>query len=278
MTRRALGGFALTAALASPAALFALTSREGQVDWLPAPSAGLLVRGLVTLAGGRPLLAVCAVAVALGLRRSDRSTALAVAWLAVPIGLSFALSFVKPIFYPHYLIVALPGLLLLVGQGIAKAPRLLTPLLVAGLVCATGLGLTRAYDRDKEEWRTATERVLAESRPGDGIAFYHPVTRTPFEYYVLTAGRPDAAPEPLFPAAEWGAYALGEYRDTFDLAVLDDRERIWLVTSHAAGGARERELAAVEAALDGYRQSLSWSFKGLEVRRFDASGPGLRVQ
>jgi hypothetical protein len=83
-----------------------------------------------------------------------------------------------------------------------------------------------------------TAGVLAQSRPGDCIAFYPEDGRMAFQYYVGTgAAAPGRAPRPILPALRWGTvrpyvedYAtLG--RSQLRRAVAGCR-RLWLVSSH----------------------------------------------
>jgi 4-amino-4-deoxy-L-arabinose transferase-like glycosyltransferase len=166
------------------------------------------------------------------------SAAALVTWLSVPIIGALAVSYlVTPVFYPRFLIISLPPLVLLAAAGAgAIRPRWAAALAMLALFVGEGMGLERWYARmRKEDWRGATAYVLARSAPGDGVVFHAPYVRRAFEYYVLQSGEgASTAPEPLFPSGAWGALDPRNPEITGDFASWwaahpPRRTRLWVV-------------------------------------------------
>jgi mannosyltransferase len=162
-------------------------SRRNALYWLPKPDRGLVELALQEFTGGFSgvsavrwaTLAAGAVLVAAALwrlRRSDpageRATlAIAACWGIVPGVLLLAVSVVKPVFWPRYAIVALPGLCLLVAlaarqiwdsrRGTALVWGCLATILAAGV-------LADADQRSflQENWPPAAAWLRAERAPG----------------------------------------------------------------------------------------------------------------
>jgi mannosyltransferase len=130
-------------------------------------------------------------------------------WLAVPVLSSLALSAVRPIFLPRYLIVVLPALVTLAALGIAALPLpALRAAAIVAIVAASIPWLVAYYGEDfknGEDWRSAVTDVIARERPGDGIVFLTRFGRRPFEYY-LERFHGEADLDPLYPSLPWGAY------------------------------------------------------------------------
>jgi mannosyltransferase len=193
-----------------------------------------------------------------GRDRSTWSTVLALAWLGVPILGSMALSFVRPIFLPRYLVVALPGLVTVAALGIAAAPWAVVRGAALTAIVALSIPWLIAYYRgdfkNGEDWRRAVEAVVAHERAGDGIVFLSRYGRRPFEYYLdRFHGTVDLTP--VYPSYPWGRYTPVLADQHFPsarraAAELDEaHRRIWAVllwggfdSPHEAGGSMERAL------------------------------------
>ena len=124
------------------------------------------------------------------------------AWLIVPVVLSFAVSFVQPMFVSYYLIICIPALVLFGAAAIARLRRpLVAGALVAPLVWLSATYLLPFYARDSvENWRDPTRYVLAATRAGDGIVFFPDGGRKPFGV-LRASGRGCGASEPRAAAA-----------------------------------------------------------------------------
>jgi mannosyltransferase len=152
--------------------------------------------------GNRPLLVIYLIAVVaafvMAVRRW-RSRGVTAAWpelflgvwIAVPIAVALIVSYtIDPIFQFRYLLVALPALVLLVADGIARTKS--TVLFVLFLVIASGVSL-RSLDlchpgcsTPTQDFRGATSFVRTHARPGDEILFDPSYLGRGFAYY---AGR-----------------------------------------------------------------------------------------
>lgn len=115
-------------------------------------------------------------------------------------------------------------------------------LLVMGALSVNGVFAyyQRDFDLGRDDWRMASQYVLANAEPGDGVFFYTAPGRMTFEYYRSLAGKGIRDPEVLYPSS-------GEqitYRDFLSTPlaeVLQDpppqRKRVWLfLNNHRAGG------------------------------------------
>jgi hypothetical protein len=160
-------------------------------------------------------------------------------WLLVPIVLTLTFSLIKPVFLPRYLVMCMPAVVLLASSGLCRLrPRWMTILILAAMLGLSARGLQRYYRADfdiaREDWRGATQYLLSNSLPGDGVLFHSAQARLPFEYYADSQpGRRQI--NVLFPA-----YADKlSYRDFLanaknaPLAEFSGRyQRIWLVLAH----------------------------------------------
>jgi mannosyltransferase len=278
----AVGGAGL---LAAPVVLTAISADAGQIDWIDEPSLRSLYYVVRALAGGTAVaLLVYAVLGAVGLVSAARSEArwkavLLAGTAALPIVVPFVLSFAKPIVVDRFSIVALPAIVTLVAVGILRlGKRPLPAVALAAVIAASTLGLWNYFAHgEKEDFRAASEHVLERAEAGDGIVFYRPTRRVPVEYYVR--GRTSEFPDPLYPAAGWGAFDLvSDYRSEQpamrSLAeAVSRRETVWLFLGpELRTSARRRTLAEIEALLErGHRVQDVRRYEGLELRRYVAT-------
>ena len=188
--RRWAGSLAAIAVLCAPEAAAAARGGTGRISWIPQPTSHHLVRAVLALTGGSWTLLVAffgAGLVAASLGAAERRFwpyGYAAAWFLVPVLGSFAASFVQPMFVRYYLIVGLPGLLLLASAGLARLPRPAAAAAVLALVVVSCLRLGHWYERrSAENWRDATAYVLERARPGDAVVLYPGFVRSAFEYY-----------------------------------------------------------------------------------------------
>jgi mannosyltransferase len=164
------------------------------IAWIPPPNAHGLVHVPLALAGGSRtvlalwFLAVCYAAV-LAARAPERwRLGFVAAWFAVPVLVSFVVSFARPMFLDYYLIVSLPALVLLAAAGIARLPRVPAAALLLVLCSLSGLRLADWYQSPaREDWRDAAQYVVANRQAGDVVAYYPSYASLPFEYYLRRA-------------------------------------------------------------------------------------------
>jgi mannosyltransferase len=272
-----------------PLALFALSRDAGQISHLTRPTPMDVVLTLRQLAGGTyRLLALYAagvfVAAVTWLRRvgrwSDWPMIVAATWAATPVVGSLLASVGKPIFAPRFLIVALPGIVLLVAIALARLPEVAT-VAGMGLVLAFSVAhVIRTQGSPQEDFRAATRFVLANEAPGDAVAFYRTSRRIPFEYYARRDGL-RALPRSLLPTSAYGHFDLvDDYRHTqvtqAELAAIADaasRGRVWLFLSRS-GNERVREkqenrARLVAAVVRHARLRTRRLFAGLDIRLYE---------
>lgn len=251
--------FAATSAvafLASPVLTVMLLENKGQLDWVPPPSTrGMLnvVWGIVgadtlspeTFAGSLVLLVLYVVAIVwaiwglYGFEKADdgdsvrRTATTVLVWcLVFPVVAMAAVSFVKPILYPRYVLMCVPAAVLLAAEGIASVnariphARLLAWGAFVAMVVLALMG-THRFDTGLRnfglDWRGAANYILAHRQPGDAVIFYNFGGGWTWDYYVARAreaGDHDATPPALFPLK-------------FDSASIVQRtapyRRVWIV-------------------------------------------------
>lgn len=281
-------GVAAVVVLVSPLLVFALTRDSGQLSWIPRPSPvdvpvvlSLLAGGRTAL-GGAALIGVYAVLGSVAVWGRDPKVVLPAALVAVPVLGSFAVSFVKPIFQFNYLIVALPGLVLLGTAGLERLRGKLTAVALLALLLLVGAReLYVQYDEtNNEEWRAVARYVATRSGPDDRIAFVAPYVRLPFGYYVDELGLD--APAPVRPEMAWDPAATERDLVDGDLAIyprsVDDEladlsgasaERLWVVLSSE----EPEQLRVLGDSLEAYVLEDEADFVDVSVRLYLRSSP-----
>lgn len=182
--RLIVGAGALGGVLLLPVAEF-LVNREGDpLEWVEEPSTTQLNATAGELAGGGRLqLVVYGLVVAVGLvvllrRAVDRTdpmaawrAALPVLLLVVPPVATVLISVTaKPLVEARFLIVVIPGLVLVAAAAVDALPRVPGAAALGALVVVSALGLWDWYDRPPfDEWREAVAAVGETAAPGDLI-------------------------------------------------------------------------------------------------------------
>jgi len=130
-----------------------------------------------------------------GDRREESGIIFALVYLAAPIATAWLISQVKPLYSGRYLLVFLPGLLLLAARGLVILPPvgrdLISPYKVlrwgvaAVLVILLVFGVAQtAANPQNDDWRGAAAYVSEGAKPGDVAVFYPGWNEKPFDYYV----------------------------------------------------------------------------------------------
>lgn len=201
-------------------------------DTLIAFSAGLSVRPAV--AQGIAILFLIAVLTSLLAmllpstegRGSERG--LIVAYLLVPLFLTWAVNPIMPFFYARYLLLIAPAFYLLAAWGVSAWGRLWPPLSLGGtalLLAGSAWGLHGYYTDDaylKGRYGQMMAYVQAHAQPGDALILANQLQRPLFEYY-----RPDGLEAYFFP--RYGI-PLEDPCTTAELESIAARHgRLWLV-------------------------------------------------
>jgi mannosyltransferase len=231
-----------------------LTSSGFEPNFHPTATTGLLlvasVLGLVALAASTRRRGAAA---PVGGPERARAQAIwcLIAWITVPVLLALAWSLVaQSVFTERNLLISLPpvGIALgelTVGGALARLIGITEPVLrPLGLGCALAvlalraLQLAPSYGVSPENWQAAVRDVLAQSQPGDCIAFYPEDGEMAFRYYIAaTPGAAGRAPRSVLPTGEWSQLTphVEEYvvPDAAAIhSVVASCDRLWFVTSH----------------------------------------------
>ena len=283
--RRLVRALCALAVCCVPLVVLAVRRGSGQLFWVPRPSSRVDTQVLesITSAGLEPSfhrtattyliiiitlgsLGVLLAWVAWAWRRERVwPLAVALAWFAVPVALTFVYSLVsQPLFLPRNVLTTVPAAGLAIGLGLAdrRVPRVLAVGAVAGLLALRVIQVADAYGVSPEPWRQVTALVLARSQPGDCIAFYPEDGRSPFQYY--TGGDGSRAPRSILPVAGWSVIRpYVEDYVTYTERGLRRRvagcRRMWVVSSHEGeldGPLRSRVNRARFQWLDSELQSM----------------------
>jgi hypothetical protein len=194
-----LAGLALGAALSLLIMARGAWGDAGQVGWVGALDWTQFVNLLVKLSGGVRLLlffwslglGVVLLAVREGGPPAFRM-ALPLALVLAPVLLALLASAVKPLLVPRYLLVALPGLLLLAALGVASLRR--RALVVGAALLLAGLGLRQVVRDENGDplWQPVDEvaaRLVEIARPGDVLVVSHPAMALTLDRELARLGR-----------------------------------------------------------------------------------------
>jgi mannosyltransferase len=283
------------ALLVSPIAVFVATTGAGPLRWIQRPGLKNLWELGLRLTGHDGVLLLIAYVIAClaatvpailsennpgGIKRrvsweTWRYRFLLV-WLLFPILSVLALSMARPLFLPRYFILCLPALILLAAAGISRirSPWIVMPAVLV-FVALSVQGTASYYrqdfeDTDREDWRAASQYILANTRPGDGIVFFVPMGRMPYEYYRSLQYPISRNPTVLYPSH--GDQI--DFRDFVEKPSYDQLEhslpkygRVWLVLSHAGGPSDPDDTSVALARLiaASHRSIDPHDFNGLEV-------------
>lgn len=229
-------------------------------SWVPSPSLHGIYDGFYTIAGnaefagsegGKAILTVyiaaCFAAIVWAVRRRKQMPSdlwhigLLLCWVFVPVALVLLISLRQSMFLNRYFLICVPALALLAAAGIASLRR--QYLMVAALMLMVGLSGARLapyyhFRSQRQEWRSATDHVIARTRPRDTAIFYVAPGRLLFDYYrerysasspqLLDISFPQFSDEKNDPDALSYLPPIGE--DVIDTAA--QHPRVWLILYH----------------------------------------------
>jgi mannosyltransferase len=282
------------ALLVAPVLVFVATTGAGPLRWIERPGAKQLWQLGLRLAGNDGIILLALYGVAVGAAvvqakpgKCETSCSPAwryrflLLWLLFPVLSVFALSAIRPLFLPRYFLLCLPALLLIAAAGLG---RIRSPWIMTGatlvLVVLSLQGTASYYRQDfedveRENWRAASEYILANSQPGDAVMFHVPMGRMPYEYYRSLHHGPASPPAVLYPSHGDGIGFLDfvekpSYR-RLEGEVAEHR-RVWLVLSHAGSlaGTDETSSALAKMIAAGHGGVEAHDFAGLEVLLYTA--------
>src|SRR5262249_6950951 len=147
----------------------------------------------------------------------------------------------EPIELSRAAVLLIPALALLLGWGLwhPSVPRGAALATLGVLLALRALQLAPSYGVSPEDWRSATDYVLAATRADPAcVVFYPEDGRTPFDYY-LRGNSPDAAGLiPVLPRTPWSRVRpyVEKYTPLGDAAkragITGHCSRVWLIASH----------------------------------------------
>lgn len=166
-----------------------------------------------------------------------RRAAFLVGLVVVPLALFYAITLVRPLFSDRYLIVVTPAFILLVAGGLLALERLAWPLALlamAGIVATSWVPLrdvNLAATAQKEDWRTAYERIAEHAHPNDVIILHPGYLRTTLEYEALRDPRLKTVPLVVLPVDLTDGTSEDRALDLFLQRASTGFERVWLLLS-----------------------------------------------
>lgn len=202
------------------------------------------------------------------------------AWLLVPAYLVGCAGLLwQPLFIVRYFMIFAPPLLV----GVAALLLRLRP--VAAVVVGTAIlviavaGIARWYGSGSgADYRGAARHVAAASDPGDGVLFYAPFVRLPFElYFQATSAAQSGRVDPVYPSDGWRR-ASPRFIEAVPMPqqpirkALRGYRRVWVVLSqYQLYGQNDPGYNHVIGALaEGrFRLVQKRSFAGLTLRRYE---------
>jgi len=248
----------------------------GNTSFAPNPSVRDALRGVPLLASYFALCFVALVCAVKVWRTSGRSfqtwrLGLLFSWLFVPIALTVAGSFLKPVFVSKYLIVCMPPITLLAAIGIQSIKRRWTrAAAVVAVVCMAVVALPHYYQfrSRNHEWRAATDYILSQARPGDAFIFFVAPGRLLFDYYHGTSGGSATDIDVVYPEfrdenenPKVLVYLPRVRSDLLDYVASHNR-RVWLVLFHD-------EYAFTSGVSHQLQESLASKYRKVQENRFE---------
>jgi mannosyltransferase len=198
-----------------PAGLFMLQADTAQLQWIASNDRSAVVRTIELIGGGSTnlvLVGACMLLLAgaaaaarrMVLRRTDAPAiayALPVAWVVAPIVMTVVLNTLMPLFVPRYLMVTLPGLVVLAAvAATALRSRAATTLAVAALVVAgAGALRTTLTDQGAERWDAAAITIAQRATAEDALIVVPGFQRAALEHDLPDTPGPGGFPVVMYP-------------------------------------------------------------------------------
>lgn len=237
----ASASLATTTVLAAPLCLLAPLGGH-PLSWIQPPTLYGVFRFFWLAAGSRPLLLLYVtfwIVALVSLMRWPRFVPVwryffVAAWAVLPTLVTVAFSLaVTSVFVHRYLIVSLPGMVLLAAAGVSCLRRVWIQAIIIGLVFyLSARSLHWWYTGyEKDDWRATISAVESQGRAGDAAIFYWYTGKRAFEYYhSRTAGKTaHMVPLELGPWHKKGRRARRELDRELLESLPDTYDRVWLI-------------------------------------------------
>ena len=141
-------------------------------EWIRDAGIGVPARLLRSWTAGHvALLVVTSAAVVAGaLTGSSRARTVALCWVVLPVAAVTGAQVLRPVYVDRYLLPAVVGLAVLAALGMARVPRRLLPLALAGLLVPSVVAtVSNVAQGPREDVRGAVALVAAGHRPGEPV-------------------------------------------------------------------------------------------------------------
>lgn len=182
----------------APMTIFVLTMRSAVANWIERPTWHDVVEVFRLLTLPKYWMVfyffLWGTAVWSALRKRRRSEEVwayqfLFAWLFVPVILTVTVSLYRPLLVPRFLLISVPAALLVAAAGLSLLKPWFQALVLAAVVLASFHSVLSYYRHPqlKEDWRGASQYVLAQSQAGDSIVVLPAYGRFTFDYYRGTA-------------------------------------------------------------------------------------------
>jgi 4-amino-4-deoxy-L-arabinose transferase-like glycosyltransferase len=190
-------------------------------------------------------------------------------WALLPVVILALISEWQPLFLQRYVIFSLPAMILLAALGVDRLRKWRIGLSLVVLLCGMSVpAIIGDYDKPREDWRGASNTILAGATPGDAVVFFPFYSRIMLDYYRDRSGA--STPLHVF-APEY--YAGGE--DARDLLKALDSEpgqfrHVWVVVADERTTIDDFEYGpAVANKLQSiYGEPKVWKFAAVEVLEY----------
>ena len=180
--------------------------------------------------------------------------------VATPIVITLLASIVRPAFYHRFLVICLPGWLLMTALGAEEIRNRNWRVAAIAGVCGLSLASTVIlYHRVTEEWRFVVKELIANARPEDRVLYYQPVGEFAGENYrdwLPGGSAPRPQPFSVSPGAkDWERE-------------IDDAPRVWLVVYRAKPN--DAEVDKIQQKLSEHNLSLKLvdEYPGVALMKF----------
>jgi uncharacterized membrane protein len=185
---------------------------------------------------------------------------LAASLLVTPIIITLLVSIVRPAFYHRFLVICLPGWILMTALGAEQIRRRDWRVGAIAVVCGLSLVSTAIlYHRVTEDWRDAVNYLIANGEPEDRVLYYESVGEFAGENYRdWLPGGSSSRPHPV---------AINPGTDDWEQQI-DDTRHLWLVIYRAKPS--DLRVDKIREALYQRKLSLKYvnSYPGVTIMEF----------
>jgi hypothetical protein len=196
-------------------------------------------------------------------------------WFVVPVVAVFAISQRYPLYQSKQLLIFVPGLVVLVVQGLRAVRRPASVLVVAPLLILTSVALYNLNTvDDKNGWREAALLVSSEWQERDAI-YLNPAAASPTLDYYLPQSMPTSGYPPGYDIIQggWEGEAITATIAEAEMAPLARRyDRIWLIQFSAAFWDPGRHLSSWLA--NHGELLMARDFRGVDVQLYQVAPDG----